>query len=577
MSDELQEDEGEIPPQGNDALEEQGDSLPEPFLPPDFVEGSSPSQIFKWVNDFPQWEKYQEHLSKSYWQTLELAMRKEGEDGVLAFTFSERLRFDFSLWCGEQFSKESDVVDFLKELGAEVLNPYHLVFEEAVEEVRAWEVSAPFFSITSWMQKRFLDDRLMMETQNFSLPSDVLKQLSKEASEFIELREERFKRLQTFEPLFEKISGSEAKFIPVIISGSFHDQLDLMGAKRYAMGTERMKFKQMEQLWEGFSSKIRDQFKHEKIHRGIDRINQISLELQGLIIKNKIDIEKTFSKAKEILKGANSSHKRLYKDIQLLRNNLNIGSMKGRRQAYEPIVERWPTPIDSEKLTSLRLDSLRLDRSAATQMSILLAPGDFKGFYEYDRNCLVLSIYAQDPFLAYVEGMADRFIIRETLKGESEAMKELRELAGDQPFKKAFASLYVRWYRTGLKDPILEFSEAEMGFLMKHIAPPSSQLFLRDEKVVRDRNRQIDLLSKYKQGKLDPPLFHATAEVLHAKGLFKEALRLLLSINKVSPGRPEIGVACAMVYRQLGDAEKSDLILKKYRQENNSGYFPCLD
>jgi hypothetical protein len=577
LNNQLQENEEERPSLGIDTqeggdIDEQG-----PFMPPDFVEGSSAAQILSWVIDFPEWENYKEHLSKAYWQSLELGVRKERVEGELEFSFSERLRYDFSLWCGEQFAKEPDVQDFLKDLGPEeVENPYHMVFEEAVEEVSSWVLAPPFYTITSWLKKRDLDDRLMVETENFSLSNDVLSQMPKEAGEFMELRQERAKRLKSFKPLFEKISGAEEKFVPMIVSGSFHDQLDLLGAKRYGAVSERQKFKQMDQLWEGLTAKMREQFKLEKIHRALDRVNQISLELQGQIIKNKIDLEKVFSKAKEIFKGEASSHKRLYKDMQLLKNNLSIGAMKGRGGAYEPIMEKWPSPVDPEHLISLRRDSLRLDRKASSQMNILLAPGDFKGFFEYDRSCLVISIFSDDLASSYVEAMGDRFIIRETLKGDSVFIEELKEMAGEVPFRKYFISLYLKWYQVGLKDPVKGFSEEELSFFLKHIAPPSSQLFLRDEEVIRDRNRQISLLGLYKQGKLDPKHFHATAEVLHAKGLFKESLRLLLALNKVMPGRPEIGVASAMVYRKLGDTEKSDLILKKYRQENNSGYFPCL-
>lgn len=576
MSEALQVDEEGIPPQGEETQEEELESTPQEFLPPDFVEGSSPAQIFSWVRKFPEWEKYQDYLSKSYWQSLELAMRKERVDGVLEFSFSERLRYDFSLWCGEQFAKEPDVKEFLSELDSEVDHPFHMVFEEAVEEVSGWAVEPPFFTITSWLKKRDLDDQLMVDAQNFSLPSDVLKELSKEAGEFMELREERFIRLKSFAPLFEKISGSEVKFVPMIISGSYHDQLDLMGAKRYGGMAERQRLKQMEVVWESLSNKIRERFKLDKIHRSLDRINQISLELQGLIVKHKIDIEATFTKAKEIFKGESSSQKRLYKDMQLLRNNLSIGSMKGCGHAYEPIGEKWPSPVDPEYLVSLRRDSLRLDRSASARMNILLAPGEFNGFYEYDRNCLVISVFTEDPFSSYVEAMADRFIIRETLKGESEFLKTLKELCGDTPFRKYYMSLYKRWFKAGLKDPSAEFSSDEFDFLLDYIAPPASKLFLRDEEVIKDRNRQIQLLGQYKQNKLDPKLFHATSEVLYKKGLFKEALRLLLALNKVMPGRPEIGVSSALIYGKLGDSDKSDLILKKYREENNSGYYPHI-
>jgi len=560
-----------------ESLEEGGNFVPQPFQPPDFVEGSSPAQIFSWVQKYPQWSDYQGHLSKSYWQMLELAIRKEGEKDGLEFSFSERLRFDFSIWSGEQFAKEPEVREFLGELGPGVENPYHLIFQEAVEEVASWTVPPPFVTITSWLQKKDQDDRLMVETENFTLSPDILKQLSKEAGEFLELRQERIKRIQSFRPLFDKISGNESKFIPTIVSGSFHDQMDLLGAKRYGVGADRQKLKQMEQLWDGVTAKIREQFKMDKIHRGLDRINQIGLELQGLIIKKKINIEKIFSEAKAIFKGSKSSHKRLYKDMQLLRNNLSIGSMKGTGQAFEPIMETWPTPVEPEHLVSLHRDALRLDRSFSAQMNILLAPGSFLGFFEYDRNCLVLPIYSRDIASSFIEAMADRFIIRETLRNDSVFLEDLKEFAGTSPFRQFFMSIYKKWFALGLKNPSTELAEEELKFFLKHVAPPSSQLFLRDEELVRDRNRQIMILEQYKMGKLDPKLFHVTAEVLHDKGLFKESLRLLLALHKVMPGRPEIGVASALVYQKLGEKDKSELILKKYRQEKNCGYFPFLN
>jgi hypothetical protein len=203
----------------------------------------------------------------------------------------------------------------------------------------------------------------------------------------------------------------------------------------------------------------------------------------------------------------------------------------------------------------------------------LLAPGAFKGFYEFDRSTVVLPLYSEDLELSFAEAMADRHLILETLKSDSTFLSELEELAGEQKTTVYFFDLYGRWFKNGLKDLSKYLSDHEIHFVLTHIAPPIEHLFLRDEQARLEQREVYNMVNLLKLKKLSPKLYPLLACSFSQKGHFKEALRLMKDLHQMNPERYDIAISVTYILQKMDQKELSKTILKNFEEVKNQGYY----
>ena len=553
---------------------EEASNLPEPPLL------GSPVQIYRFALEHERFDKMNSSLVRAYWNLLQLKTLKNKVDrSDLSFSYTEKIHFDFGIWCGEQFYQDQEVLSFLEDHNSiEMGDPWPIIFDECIHDIENWRTEPPFHTITSWLEDREKHYQIYSETANFSIPTDVLKQMPASTGQFLGLREKRKAILKELMPFMLKAPGVNEKLVHLASGGALLDQIDFMEAKGRKSLAEQQKLSQLFQIWQELTSKIKTHFQHPKILSYLNKIEDLSQNIRKLIVTNRLNIDQAVKEAKSLYHEEAISHKRLARDILILKNNLNIGSVKSNRKPHMPMPSLWPNPIDPEHLKALRMKCLKLDRRASHSTLHLLAPGDFKGFYEFDRGTIVIPIYSSDPERSFSEAMADRLVILETLKTSSPFLEDLGALAFAQDKKLVpyFQNLYYRWINHGLNAPLDSISETELDFLCRHVAPPLEQLFLRDEETKMEKQQIVDMIHQLRLKKLSPKKYHMLAGELYAKGHLAEAAKRLNDLLLIYPERADISFALAHVYLKDGLKEKANSILNKWQGENNRGYYSHL-
>jgi hypothetical protein len=537
----------------------------------------SPIQIFQYSlkKDFPQKNRA---LVRAYWQLLHFSAAKNKKNPTpLQFTYPDQLHFNFGIWCGEQFSSDPDVQEFLEDHDeTEDGSPWPIILEECQGEFDDWSIQSPFFTITSWLESREKIYQQYSDTENFEIPSDVLRQMPEGTSKFLDLRAKRKSILRGIKTFMLKCPGSNEKLVHLASEGILLDQLDFLLAKKGKSALEEQKTKEVQQIWLGLSGKLKTHFDQKNIMRSIELIEALSNKIRQLISQNKLNLTKAVSLAKEVYRNPESSNKRLARDINILKNNINIGSVKSTKNPHLPIISSWPRPIETDDLSNLRLKCLKclkLDRSCRSDTQFLLAPGAFKGFYEFDRSTVVLPLYSEDIVVSFAEAMADRHLILETLKSDSTFLTDLQELAGEQKTTVYFFDLYERWFKNGLKDASGCLSDSEIHFVLTHIAPSIEHLFLRDEQARLEQREVYNMVNLLKLKKLSPKLYPLLACSFSQKGHFKEALRLMKDLHQMNPERYDIAISVAYILQKMDQKELSKTILKNFEEVKNQGYY----
>jgi hypothetical protein len=536
----------------------------------------SPIQIFRQLIKEPN-TNAQNELNRIYWQLLSLAtFKKRALTSELTYSFPDRLHFDFGIWCGEQFFGDPEVQDFLKDFDGPPDSAWPIIYEECCEQIKNWNIEAPLYTITSWLQHLDKQYRLCAEAENFVIPPEVLKQLPQSANRYIYLRDERRKILEKLKVFMQKAPGFHEKLVHLLASGGLHDQIDFMKARPRSTIAEQKSLAQVNQLWEDCSAKLRRLFQHPQIIGYFDKIEMTSNQIQQLIVRYKIDVNSVLNEAKNLYLQQTSSQKRLNRDLMLLKNNLNMGSMKNSQKLYHAMPKKWPQPINLDDFTSSRQQCFKFDRWASHKTPIIFVPGLEKGFYEFDQSAIILPLYGQNTEDDYLEAMAERFYTTATLKNNTELLADFDKICSEEKKNVGFKSLYLRWIKDALKPTPQKLNPAEFQFALKYIAPPLEQLFLRDEECNMDQQQMIDLITRWKQHKLPPQHHRQVAAIFYAKERYKEAAKVLSDLALIFPNQPQIEIAMLEAYEKANQIAERDNILNKWSQEKNLGYYGKL-
>ena len=518
-----------------------------------------------------------EELNRLYWQFLSLAtFRKKDPDADLQYSFPDRVHFDFGIWCGEQFFDDPEVTSFLSEYEGNKEGAWTLIYEECCDQLKSWNVEAPLYTITSWLQSLEKKYRILAEAEYFTIPPEVLKQLPPSSNSFIKLRGERRNMLSQLKVFMAKAPGFHEKLIQLIISGNLHDQMDFMKARPKGGLAEQKSLAQVNQLWEDCSSKLRRLFAHPQIINLFDRIETASQQIQTLITRFKIDANGILNEAKKLYLQQTASQKRLTRDLMLMRTNLNMGSRKNSGHAYHSMAQKWPAPINLDDFQFIRKHCFEFDRTASENTPIIFAPGLERSFYEFDHGVLMMPLYSQQTELDLTEALAERFFTIATLKNNQELLGDFEKICGEGKKIAAFKSLYCRWMKYTLNSSHRSLNEEELQFAKRHIAPVLAHVFLRDEESNMDQQHMIELITRWKQGKLAPIQHRKVAAIFLAKERYKEAAQVLKDLAIIYPQQARIEIPLWQAFSKAGQKNEADAILNKWRQEKNSGYYGDL-
>jgi hypothetical protein len=379
--------------------------------------------------------------------------------------------------------------------------------------------------------------------------------------------------LNGLQKLISKLPGQQDDMMELVINGLIHDQMDFLSIIKNPKSTDKERLQDIQKIWSEICSKLMIVYKHPNIAAAINRIDDLSQEIRALMLKFRINASNLIMQVRKMYLEEEASTRRLSKDLNLLKHNLNIGALKSSGQPHSIYPLTWPKLVDVSTCKKAMLHCFSLDKTASVHTTILLAPGIDQGFFEFDHGALVIPIGKEDGFESFVIAMADRRYIQETLKDKSYFLNELNDICGEEKPQKYYKHLFLRWLNSeGLKQDHDAFKEEELHFIFRHIAPPVDQLFLRDEEFSIDKKHQIQTLQAWKSKTITAKQLPKVAAIFYQSKRYKEAANILGSLAKAN-GSAKMACAQCHCLKMAKLDEAADQILNKWKESNNSGYF----
>lgn len=498
---------------------------------------------------------------------------KASENGELAFSQTEQIQFDHGICCGEQLCRDPEVEAFVAEHNSDDGSPWSIIYGECFDQLESFQVSPPFYTITDWVIFRNEQDRLYAEAEQFIVPNDLIEQLPQGADRYIGLRNSRKKMLQGLGKLITKLPGQQDKLIELIVNGRIHDQMDFLSSSKRSSGNEQQQLKNTQKIWGETCTKLKIVYKHPNVAAAIDKINDLTTTIKGIMSEFNINSVDLITKVRSMYLEDEPSKRRLSKEVNLLKNNLNIGSLKNTGKTYNPYAESWPNSIDINTCKTAMEQCYALDRTASQHTSILLVPGISHGFFEFDNGAIILPIGQPDGFLPFLQAMADRRFIQETLRDQSSFLTHISKICGDQKPQEFYKELFYKWVQfEGNLHEKERFTEAERLFLVSHVAPPIEQLFLRDEDFLLDRKAQLDLIQNWKDKNINIKDLPKIAAIFFQSKRYKEAASILGSLCAHDSGS-KYAFAQVICLHKAELTEQATSTLNKCLENKNLSYY----
>jgi hypothetical protein len=534
---------------------------------------SPPIQVFKHLTSHPD-QNHSSELNRKFWQMLTVRLgHKTSQDGELTFSKTEQIQFNHGICCGEQLCNDPEVEAFVKEHDPDEGSPWSIIYGECFDQLKDFEVSPPFHTITDWVILRNERDRLYAEAEQFIVPNDLIEKLPQGADRYISLRNSRKKMLQGFGKLISKLPGQQDKLIEIIVNGRIHDQMDFLASSKHSSGNDLQRLKNTQKIWGETCTKLKIVYKHPNVAAAINKVNDLTAAIKTIMMEFNINNVDLITKVKSMYLEDEPSKRRLSKEVNLLKNNLNIGSLKNTGKPYNPYTRSWPSTIDLSACRIAMEQCYTLDRTSSQHTSILLMPGIDHGFFEFDNGAIILPIGHEDGLSPFVQAMADRRFIQETLKDSSPFLTSISELCGDQKPQAFFKDLFSKWVQSnGCIHNKSFFAEDESLFLISHIAPPIEQLFLRDEDFLLDRKVQLELIQNWKNKNIAIKDLPKIAAIFYQSKRYKEAASILGSLCLYEK-ESKYAFAQVVCYHKAGLNEKADITLNKCQTNKNLSYY----
>lgn len=520
-------------------------------------------------------EAFIRDIANSYWRHLLQNLHgKVEENKGLRFSLLERLYFDWGIWCGEQFENAPEVRELLDERGdVPKKKMFQAVFEELAEsfshEIKSGQ---KITGITGWISQRDESYRIMGEAERFSVSEEFLPMVPEECAEYFSLKSGRLEVLNRMKGMLDRLPGASTGLTTLVMSGALHDELDFLESKRFLDPESTRRKAKLSGLWNGVRDNLKKLFPEES-GPALGELVAVSGKIVQFCKTRQMDVEKIRELARKAYKGEQQTFKRLSRDIQLLRNNLSLGCMRKNKKAHLPMPLVWPEAMDLDRLSAFLSRVEELDFHFPQNSSFLLTAGDFDGFFEFDRETLILPLYARGREQEQcVSALGDYRFSIETLRGNSGLIEDLKRAFPQRPPKEAFLDLYRRWIESGSSGNPGLLGAADLELIMNHVAPSPRTLFLRHAEFELEQTAKNRILELIKAGKATPKQMHIMAGQCYKEEKYDEAVEWLKRSVQAEANNPAFEISIAVILARMKNFSTALKVLRKWQDREDCGF-----
>jgi hypothetical protein len=504
-------------------------------------------------------ERYRElvlKLDEYFWKRCEeavvRALPEEGEE--FGFSAAEKLLLDAGLLDVGLVRRAGR--DFLERLGSELSSPG----PEGVYYLAEWLSQR----LQSYLATRTLPDEGVAESM-------LLKAASSEDAGLVRARDQRNELYRRVAGLIERLPGVNPNLSGAVIRGAVDDRVEELllaqaledrrakdagaeaddsagvQAKRY----DRVVQKVLRQAREGAAGE--DEIKClgliAKLRMAVFRKSMAHArpapadggDAAEVPVESRPAAEATRTEAEDFMR----------RELRLLRSLLRIGSREGQVD-FACSVLLNDVPRTSKRTVGQVLDLVReVDPAIGLSHDVLIAPFTGSGFFEWDRNTLIVALNpARGGEEAVVNAVAN-FRLLDDASGRGLLAAAYRDMYGPD-FREQFLSDYHNWVlRTGRgrRDAL---SERSFQFFTEHIGPPPAGPLVPHEMgrlSVEERQKEIKRLNRVvRSGEYTPEEIYRLAVLLWQSERITDAIRNMEKAVQATPDDARalyaLGVLC---------------------------------
>jgi tetratricopeptide (TPR) repeat protein len=490
-------------------------------------------------------------LDNLYWRRVSelVGQRAQAAADSLAFTERERLLIDIGLL-------DLDLVD-----GADESLPDRILEEM---ETRG---SPNHYYFSEWLEDRFRRNAL-------TLQMEAQEEVEQEEanSELGQLSERRKRVLEKLTPFFNGLPGVNEQIAQSVLSGGLDDQIQFSGLQLLEEPSrpQFVRRHRLNTLRSSVLSKVRARLASERDFKLLDALDA----LYARIWKQRYSVYESeglagisgASEARLADVGAAKVTDFLDGEIKFIKSLLPLGALAGGVPRACSVLLEDAQRI-TKKDTRCELERVRdCDRDFTADPVVLIAPFRGRGFFEWDRDSLVVPLNPVDgaaDSIAHASGnyrmLIDSFQQDGHLKAAYESAFE------GTNFQQAFQADYRAWVTTvgygkieGMEEDHREFFCREIGPDPTSVPVPANLRNLGPE--ARDSLRKR-IGKQISLGAEDVNLHHRFGVLSWQAGDLDAALRSFAKALSLDSENGMVNYSLALIFRQQGQTEKARKIL----------------
>ena len=251
-------------------------------------------------------------------------------------------------------------------------------------------------------------------------------------------------------------------------------------------------------------------------------------------VESRPDPEATRSEAQSFLR----------RELRLVRSLLRIGSREGK-VAHVCSALLNDVPRTTKAVVSQVLDLVReVDPRIGLSHDVLIAPFTGSGFFEWDRNSLIVALTpARSAEEAVVNAVANFRLLADARGGSGQVAASYREMYGDG-FRNQFLSDYRGWVLRAGRGRREALTEKSFKFFVENVGPRALGPIVPHEMVRQshgEREQEAKRLGALvRTGSYQPEEIYRLAVLLWQSEHIEEAIR---NMEKAIEARPDDGRA----------------------------------
>jgi hypothetical protein len=494
-------------------------------------------------------ERYGElisHLDDYYWvraeQALLGALPREGDE--LRYGGAERLLLDTGLLDLKLVHRAQR--DFLERLTAEL-------DQSGAEGV---------FYLTEWLSARY-QSYLVTRTlpDEHVAESALLKAADEEDAELSTARNQRNELYRRVEGIFERLPGMNAELAKAVGRGAVDDRIEELllaqamedrgaGGDRKADQSAGTQAKRYDAVVKRVLQQARENTDDEDELKFLENIGGLRM---AIFRKSMIHAKRRLEAGSEAARVPAESRADpqadraeaedfLRKELRLLRSLLRIGSREGQ-VAHACSVLLNDVQRTTKRVVSGVLDLVReVDPRIGLSHDLLIAPFTGSGFFEWDRNSLIVALTpARTAEEAVVNAVANFRLLDDARGGAGRITAAYRDMYGSN-FRTQFLSDYRNWVlRTG-RGKREALSDKSFKFFTESVGPsPGGPLIPHELARLSVSEREAEILRLRRMvhtGSFSPKEAYNLAVLLWASEQIPSAIR---EMEKSVRARPNDG------------------------------------